>query len=62
MVAAFFRFVGHTPKIDCDGAGGILGLSKSIELWVMAVTLSGSGQDLLGEKCLAPQGNQSCSV
>jgi hypothetical protein len=38
------------------------GLSKPIKLWVMAVTLGCSGQDLLGEQCLAPQGNQSCSV
>jgi hypothetical protein len=62
MVAAFFRFVGHTPKIVCDGAGRIAGSSKSIELWVMAVAFGCSGQNLLGEECLAPQGNKSGSV
>jgi hypothetical protein len=62
MVAAFFRFVGYTPQIVCDAAAGIAGLSKSIELWVMAVAPGCSGQNLLGEERLAPQGNQSCSV
>ena len=28
----------------------------------MAVTLGGSGPDLLGEKCVAPQGNKSRAV
>jgi hypothetical protein len=62
MVAALFRFVGHTPEIVCDGTGGIAGLSKSVELRVMAVALGCSGQNLLGEECLSPQGNKSCSV
>jgi hypothetical protein len=62
MVAALFRFVGDTPQIVCDGAGRIAGLSKSIQLWVVAVAPGCSGQNLLGEECLAPQGNQSCSV
>jgi hypothetical protein len=38
------------------------GLSKPIELWVAAVALGPSGQNLLGKKRLAPQGDQSCSV
>ncbi len=62
MVATFFRFVGHTPEIDSDGSGGIARLSKSIQLRVMPVAFGCSGQDLLGEQRLAPQGNKSCSV
>ena len=57
MVAALFRFVGYTPKIDRDRAGGIARLSKSIELRVMAIAPGFSGQNFLGEKCLAPQGD-----
>ncbi|HSP67132.1 MAG TPA: hypothetical protein VLN48_05365 [Bryobacteraceae bacterium] len=61
-VAAFRRFVGHTPKVVCNGARGMGGLSKSIELRVAAVTLGRSSQNLLGKQRLAPQGNQPCPV
>ncbi len=62
IVAALFGFVGHSPKIVCDGAAGIARLSESVELRVMAIAFGCSGQNLLGEECLAPQGNKSCSV
>jgi hypothetical protein len=61
-VAAFFRFVGNTPKVSCDSPAGMGGLTKPLKLWVMAVARGCSSQDLLGEQCLAPQGNKSYSV
>jgi len=61
-VAAFFRFVGHTPQVTCDSSAGMAGLTKPVKLWVMAVALGRSSQDLLGEQRLAPQGNKPCSI
>lgn len=50
MLAAFFRFVGHTPQIVCNRADGLASLSKSNELWVKAITRGGSGQNRLGRE------------
>jgi|SRR5579872_1309197 len=61
-IAVFLRFIGHIPQITCDGAARMAGFSKPIKLRVMAVALGCSGQDFLGEQCLAPQGNKSYSV
>jgi hypothetical protein len=60
-VLLLFRFVLPYARL-CDGVVGIAGLSKSIELWVMAVALCRSDQNLLGEECLAPQGDKSRAV
>jgi hypothetical protein len=47
LVAAFFGFVGHAPKIAGYSEERIAALSKSIELRVMSVALGYSEQDLL---------------